>query len=255
MAFRILLSIFLMSSMVASCSAAKTNDDADTGAIIAAALAAADRPEAQIARDETRNPVAVLQFSTVKPGDSVADLGAGGGYFSRLLSSVVGEEGRVVAQNPPVWVENYKSITPGMAALMADRSNVQAHTAAFDELGFADASFDVVTMALIYHDVSLMTDTVQRAQMNAQIFAALKPGGVLLVTDHHAEEGSGNTTTDALHRIAGDLVMREALAAGFVLDGQSDALHFASDDRTKNVFDPAVRGKTDRFVYRFRKTK
>ncbi len=220
---------------------------------IEAAMAASDRPEGHVKRDATRQPAKVLAFSTIKPGDVIADLGAGGGYFTRLISGIVGANGKVIAQNPPQWIEKYKGITPSLEILTKDRANVQALTAEFDALGLDNASLDVVTMALIYHDVTLMTDTAQRATMNEQIFAALKPGGVVIITDHHAQKGSGNVTTDELHRIAGDMVVRELEAAGFMLDAQSDALHFAADDRTKNVFDPAVRGKTDRFVYRFRK--
>ncbi len=220
---------------------------------IETALAAPDRPERQTQRDAARQPAKVLAFSTIKPGDAVADLGAGGGYFTQLISSIVGENGTVIAQNPPEWVEKYKSIAPALEILTKDRANVQALTAGFDALGFDDASLDVVTMALIYHDVVLAT--ADRTTMNADLFTALKPGGVLLITDHYATDGSGDTTIDDLHRIDAAMVRAEVEAAGFILDGQSDALSHPDDDRTKNVFDPAVRGKTDRFVYRFRKAK
>jgi len=220
---------------------------------VAAAMAAPDRPETQVKRDAARNPGAVLTFSTIKPGDMVADLGAGGGYFTRLISGIVGKDGKVIAQNPPEWIEKYKSIAPALEGLTKDRPNVRALTAEFDALGFADNSLDVVTMALIYHDVVL--STADRETMNQEIYAALKPGGVYLITDHYAKEGSKDTMTDALHRIDADMVRAEIEAAGFVLEAQSDVLHHSSDDRSKIVFDPSVRGKTDRFVYRFRKEK
>ncbi len=220
---------------------------------IAAAMAAPDRPEKETERDAARQPEKVLAFSQIKHGDRVADLGAGGGYFTRLISGVVGDDGHVYAQNPPIWIAQYKTVEPAIKALAKDRANVEVHTAKFNDLGFDNNSLDAVTMALIYHDAALILP--DRTAMNAQIYAALKPGGVLLITDHHARQGSGIETTDTMHRIDAALVRREVEAAGFTLEAQSDALHFASDDRSKIVFDPSVRGKTDRFVYRFRKAK
>lgn len=225
----------------------------DTSMAVAAAMAAPDRPEAQVKRDAARNPGPVLTFSKIKPGDTVADLGAGGAYFTMIISGLVGEGGKVYAQNPPDWIEKFKGIAPKLEALEKTRPNVKTWTVPFDKLGFEDNSLDAVTMALIYHDITLLP--TDRAAMNRQIYAALKPGGIYLITDHHAIAGTGDTLTNDLHRIDADFVRKEVEAAGFVLDGQSDALHFASDDRTKIVFDPSVRGQTDRFVYRFIKAK
>ncbi len=218
---------------------------------IAASLAMPDRPEADVKRDSARKPADTLKFSAIGPGDVVADLGAGGGYYTRLLSALVGPDGRVIAQNPPSWVENFKSIKPGLEKLTADRANVTTLSAKMDDLGFDPGSLDAVTMMLIYHDtVNLGAD---RNNMLTGIYAALKPDGVFLVTDHHALTGTGTEATNTLHRIDADVVMTEALAAGFVLLAQSDTLQFTNDDRKLIVFDPAIRGKTDRFVYLFGK--
>ncbi|PHR62873.1 MAG: SAM-dependent methyltransferase [Robiginitomaculum sp.] len=226
----------------------------DMSVQIAAAIAATDRPEADVKRDEARRPAPMLEFSTIQTGDVVADLGAGGGYFSRLLSTLVGPDGTVLVQNPPIWLEKYgKFFKPGLKKLRADRTNITFLTVGIDDLQFEVNSLDAVTMMLIYHDVVLLP--ADRVAMNAQIYAALKSDGVLLITDHHAVDGSGEAAADPLHRIDANMVLAEVEAAGFVLDAQSDALHFADDDHTINVFQPEIRGKTDRFVYRFRKAK
>jgi len=220
---------------------------------VAAAMAATDRPEVQVKRDTARNPGAVLTFSTIKPGDIVADLGAGGGYLTMIISGMVGDDGKVYAQNPPTWIEKFKGITPALTAIGKARPNVTSWVVPFDKLGFENNALDAVTMALIYHDVTLLP--TDRAAMNRQIYAALKPGSVYLITDHHAKAGTGATLANDLHRIDADLVRKEVEAAGFVLEAQSDALRHRDDDRSKIVFNPEVRGKTDRFVYRFRKEK
>ena len=89
--------------------------------------------------------------------------------------------------------------------------------------------------------------------LNKAIYDALKPGGIYLVLDHAAAAGSGLRDTETLHRIDPAAVKKEVLAAGFVLDGESDVLHNPQDDHTAKVFDPAIRGKTDKFIFRFRK--
>jgi predicted methyltransferase len=244
-----ILAILLAGALVACSSVIPAPD---MSAQIAGAVTASDRPEADVQRDEARHPAAMLAFSTIKTGDVVADLGTGGGYFARLLSSVVGS-GEVYAQNPPFWIENLKGFDEKIQALAGERSNVKRLAAKFDDLGFAPNSLDAVTMMMIYHDVTLL-DT-DRAKMNADLYAALKPGGVLLITDHHAASGTGATMADSLHRIDAETVMSEVLAAGFVLKAQSDMLSHPDDSRELMVFDPSIRGKTDRFVYLFEKKK
>ncbi len=219
---------------------------------IAAAIAAPDRPEAQVARDEARQPADTLSFSQIHPGSRVMDLGAGGGYYTRLVSSLVGPEGHVTGQNPRSWVDGFGADWPEVhGQLIEDRGNVDFVVAELDDLGVAPGSLDAVTMMLVYHDSAPMD--LDRADMNAGIFAALKPGGLFLVSDHYAPEGSGTEMADTLHRIDAALVMDEVLAAGFVLVGSSDALRHPDDDRSLIVFNPEIRGRTDRFVYLFRK--
>ncbi|MBL4596857.1 MAG: class I SAM-dependent methyltransferase [Robiginitomaculum sp.] len=244
---------FVSSALLASATSAPSLAS-DQSAQIAAAIAAPDRSETQTARDEARKPADILAFSTIKPGDMVVDLGAGSGYFSRLLSGLVGDEGKVIAQNSPAVLELFgASITPAMESLLSDRDNVVSLTAQLDELELADNSLDAASILMFYHDAVWLP--ADRAKMNAGVFAALKPGGVFLVTDHHAIAGSGVDAVQSLHRIDAKVVRDDIIAAGFVLEAQSDVLRHPDDDRTLRVFDPTIRGKSDRFVYLFRKAK
>jgi len=218
---------------------------------IAAAIAATDRVEAETSRDATRRPAEVLAFSQIEPGSRVMDLGAGSGYMTRLLSSLVGAEGHVTAQNPQNWIDRFQAVEPNITALAAARENVDAVVVEFDDLGVEPGSLDAVTMGLIYHDTANLP--VDRSVMNAGIFTALRSGGLLLISDHHAEEGSGVDATDTHHRIDAALVMEEVTAAGFVLEGSLESLRNSEDPHDISVFDPAIRGQTDRFVYLFRK--
>jgi len=217
------------------------------------ALVHPDRPARDLFRDGDRKPGQVLTFFRVEPGMTIADLMAGGGFYTELLSRVVGEEGRVYAQNNRIALERFadKQITERLAD---DRlPNVIRLDAELEALGLPDGELDRVFLVLFYHDTYWME--VDRAKMLEQIMKALKPGGYFCLIDHHAEAGSGARDVKTLHRVDAALVKKEVLAAGFKLDAESDLLRNGDDDHTLSVFDESIRGKTDRFIYRFRKPR
>jgi predicted methyltransferase len=215
------------------------------------AVATADRPAADRLRDTHRKPAEVLAFFGIAPGMKVADLVAGSGYYTEILAAAVGPEGTVWAQNHRWVLERFgdegiskRLAKPGLAnAVRWDRE--------LEELGLPEGELDAVVMVLFYHDT--YWQGVDRAAMNAEVWRALEPGGVYGVIDHQAEAGSGDRDVKTIHRVDAELVKREILAAGFVLEAESDVLSHPEDDRTRNVFDESIRGRTDRFVYRFRK--
>ncbi len=218
-----------------------------------AALANPARPEADRARDAARKPAEVLQFFGIEQGKKVADLLAGGGYYTRILVKAVGEEGQVYAGNNPFYMQFVKD---NWDALFKEPSFQKVHRVdgLVDQVALPqDGSLDAVIIVLAYHDLFLTEE--DRSQMNARILAALKPGGVYGIIDHHAKEGSGTEAVKALHRIEEAVIVNEITAAGFTLAKKGDFLRNARDDGTKMVFDPAIRGKTDRFVLRFEKPK
>ena len=207
-------------------------------AAIAAAVADPARPAEDVARDADRKPAETLAFYNVQPGQVVFEFVAGGGYFTELLSRTVGSTGKVVASR------------------LAPERNKDGHltnvTAAPDsDWGLAPDSVDLVFTALNYHDVINLK--IDRAPLLANMYKALKPGGTLAIIDHSAQAGSGTRDVGTLHRVDEAVVVSEVKGAGFELVGTSDLLRNPNDPRTLAVFDPAIRGKTDCFMLKFRK--
>jgi predicted methyltransferase len=220
---------------------------------IAAAVADPRRPEADRARDANRHPAETLAFAQIEPGDRVADIFPGGGYFTRLFAVAVGEEGRVYPTIRPDGVAGEYE-TP-ILPIAAEYANAVMARTPYDALAYPEP-LDVVFTAQNYHDMGLTAYNLgDRNAMNRTAFAALKPGGLYVIIDHSAASGAAVETDaeTALHRIDQDVVRREVEAAGFVFDGEADFLRNAEDARTTNVFDEAIRGRTDQFVMRFRK--
>lgn len=224
---------------------------ADHSAALRAAIETDARPAEDRARDQDRKPFEVLSFFGITPGMHVADIVGGDGYYTEILARYVGSEGRVYLQNTPMIVEKYigKALEARLARI--DTGNVERMDVDFDALKLPAGKLDAVMMFLFYHDT--YGYALDRAKLNKTIFDALKPGGVYAIIDHHAPSGTGTNHVKDTHRIEPDVVRKDIEAAGFVFDGESEILRNPGDDRTRNVFDPGIRGKTDQFVLRFRK--
>ena len=219
-------------------------------------VAASDRDADDIAMDEGRQPVQLLQFLDVTPGMIVADLGAGLGYTTELLARVVGKTGKVYGQNPTFVLEKFAE-APWSARLKKPvNAPVVRVDREFDDPLPPEArgTIDVVINVLFYHDtVWLNTD---RAAMNAAIFDALKAGGSYVVVDHSGKEGTSTTEAQTLHRIEQSVVVAEILGAGFVLAEEAHFLRHPEDTRDWNASPKAAaerRGASDRFVLKFKK--
>ena len=218
---------------------------------IAAILADTSRPAADRDRDAGRMPGQVLAFFDIGPGDKVADLLCGGGYYTRILVPLVGEEGEVYAGNNPFFQRfGEEAIT----ALLTEPGFERLHRidGPVDEVALpTNGSLDAVIIVLAYHDLWLTDE--DRSELNRRVFAALKPGGVYGIVDHHAAEGAGTDVIQSLHRIEESVITGEISAAGFSLAARADFLGNPEDDHSLRVFDPSIRGYTDRFVLRFEK--
>lgn len=226
---------------------------ADVPAAIRDAVKAADRSDDDRRLDAGRHPAEVLAFFKVAPGQKIGELFAGGGYTTELLARVVGDKGKVFAQNTKEvmdrfargpWTERAKK------PVMAPVTGVERPT---DDPFPAEAKqLDAVITILNYHD--FVWQKADRVKLNKAVFAALKKGGVYGIVDHSAPAGSGTRDTETLHRIDEDVVKKEVLAAGFKLDGESELLRNPDDKRDWNSSPKAAgekRGTSDRFTLRF----
>jgi predicted methyltransferase len=190
----------------------------------------------------------MLAFAGVRPGWKVIELAPGGGYFTRLLSLAVGERGFVYT--------NATRAAPAVTAWAQAHGNVSLQLTTAGQV-VAPERVDLVWTTQNYHDFknAKVGDGDAATATNAAAFAALKPGGVYLISDHQAAAGSGATQTSTLHRIEDAAVIKEVEAAGFKLEARSTILAHPADDHTQKVFETGVRGKTDQFVLRFRKPR
>ena len=192
----------------------------------------------------------VMAFIGVKPGDKVADVVAG--RFVRAFSVAVGPKGKLYAVEPSEVVKAHPEILDLLKpATSAPGSNVTLINAPANALGLP-SGLDAVFIRQNYHDLyDKFMGPADVPAFNKAVYAALKPGGRFVIIDHSAPDGSGLAATETTHRIDPAVVKRDLAAAGFRFVGESQVLRNPADDRSKLVFEPSVRGKTDQFVYVF----
>ncbi len=228
--------------------------DTSTLKAVQAAVQDPTRLEKARARDSTRKPLEVLLFSEVKPNDSVLEITPGEGYYTALLSRVIGENGTLHAVDPARAFEHLPQIRNFFTEYqkMDARKNVQYSVQKLDEIQLPE-KVDQIWMVLYYHDTYWTGEN--RMEMNRRLFDLLKPEGTLLLIDHHARPQDSDQVSRSLHRIHDSMVMTELTQSGFVLNSSSDILSNPNDPRIDSVFSPKWRGRTDRFVWRFKKYK
>lgn len=222
---------------------------ADYAAVVADSKRSADNRK----QDEGRQPAAMLDFAQVKRGQVIADFMAGGGYYTEMLARAVGPQGSVLPMNPPGFHDPKK-----WEPLLKARSNVTPLVRPVHEMRLAPRSVDMIFTHLVFHDLWWESERFkfQRVDTDAMLanwFAAVRPGGSVIIIDHAGPSGDIRATVDKLHRINPADARAAMERAGFVFDGESDALRMPGDDLAVSVFDEKLRGKTDRFAMRFRK--
>jgi len=222
----------------------------DTPIHIREAVESNARTDEQRARDVGRKPAEVLTLAELNEGDNVIELASIGVYYTDILVETVGD-GHVYMMDMP-WTDR---IGGDVAREFDDAHDnatyIQAH---YNEVQFPE-DVDLVTNVLFYHELirEIPSGNVDRPGLNEKIYAALKPGGIYLVIDHNAEAGSGWRDAQTTHRIDSDVLREEITAAGFSLELDSDLLANPEDNHTQRIFQPGMRGNTDRSVLVFRK--
>ncbi len=215
-----------------------------------AIVASADRSDADRQTDQRRQPAKMLAFTGVKPGIKVLDMEANAGYSTELLARAVAPDGVVYAQDSAEIIERLVKDKFDIRAQKPAMKNVVHVVRNFDDPVPPDVNgLDLITFFFAYHDVTYMP--VDRAAMNKKMFAALKPGGFLVVADHSARPGDGTTVGKTLHRIEESTLRQEIEAAGFKLAAEADFLRHPEDQRDAAVFHPPV--PVDEFVLKYQK--
>lgn len=228
----------------------------DIGEAVANAIANPQRPPQDVTRDSARKPDKVLSFFEVQPGMKVFEMFAGGGYYTEILDSLVGDAGKVVAHNNQAYM-SFVGEAHQQRHADGRLANTETVLAEVNDLEFEDDSLDAALLVLTWHDF-LFADVDQGWQaidtnlLLDKLCTAMKPGGVLGLVDHAANPGGDPAeVAKGLHRVDPQQVKDSFAGSCFTLDAEAKFLRNEDDDHTLSVFDKSIRGKTDRFVFRF----
>ena len=223
--------------------------DAPAPVYVAHAVADASRPKDDVSTDALRDPADTLAFAGVKPGMVVGELFPGGGYFTRMLSDIVGPKGRVYGLENAGW-KDAVDLDQKLAA-EPGRTNVVLDVEPFGQFKLPE-KVDLFWITQNYHDLKIAKyGVVDTAAFNRHVFQSLKPGGAYFILDHQANPGTTLEQIAVLHRIEKAQVIKEVTAAGFKLVAEGRFLNRPADDHTKTIFDAAIRGRTDQYMLKF----
>ena len=225
---------------------------------IAAAVAATPlRTEANVKLDESRKPAEVLAFLGLEKGTRVLDMFGANQYWAEIVAPAVGPDGFVVVWQPNQFLNDKRRAT--FAEFVGRQKNVLLINSPFEQPVVGANAYDFLLMNLDYHDVYWESAERKIGRMEPDVwlqalYKAMKPGGIVGIIDHAATAG-GDTraVVEKLHRIDPAVVKADFQRAGFILEAESDLLKNPADDHSLNVFDDKIRGKTDRFIFKFRK--
>jgi predicted methyltransferase len=240
-----------LAALLTACISMTAATAQDTAPDYTAIIAASDRTDADRQTDKRRDPVKLLAFTAARPGIKVLDMGAGGGYSTELMARAVAPTGVVFGQNPADLSERAKTRFEARLKTPAGK-NIVGLVRPFDDPVPADVhDLDLITFLFYYHDTTYMT--VDRAEMNRKLYAALKSGGILVIADHSARAGDGTSVGKTLHRIEQSALRREVEAVGFKLVAEGDFWRHPEDPRDFSIQPPSGRA-VDEFVLKFQKS-
>ena len=240
------LAPLLLASVIATPLAA-----APISKVIANAVADPARPAELRAADKLRKPAETLGFAGVKPGMTVGEFYPGGGYFTRMLSDVVGPKGHVYGIENAKW----KSAVEADQKLDAELKNVTIDSGPFGKVDFPKP-LDLAWVTQNYHDMKIAEyGVVDTIAFDKAVFKALKPGGIFFILDHQGPANMTVADIEKMHRINRDVVVKEVTSAGFKLVAEGKFLRRPGDDHTKSIFDKSIQGHTDQYALKFVKPR
>jgi predicted methyltransferase len=248
------LALALAGASITAISAAVANP-AD---VASAVSATANRTEDNVKLDEGRKPAEVLSFLGLKPGMQAIDLFGGNRYWAEIMAPAVGPKGHVTVWEPAQFYD--KDSQEKFAAFQAKTANTHMIVSPFEAMALDPNSYDFMMINLNYHDVYWESAKFGVVRMEPDaflktVYASMKPGGIVGVIDHVGNPGDTRQTVEKFHRIDPAVVKADFERAGFKLEATSDILRNPADDHSLLVFNPQIRGKTDRFIYKFRKPR
>jgi len=241
---------FLLAPLIAI---APLGADAAPQKIFTGAVVNPARPTDYRQFDALRLPAETLAFSGVKPGMTVGEFYPGGGYFTGMISYVVGPKGHVYGIENDKW----KGAVDADKELVASGKwkNVSIDVQPFGTVNFPKP-LDLAWVTQNYHDLKIAKyGKVDTLEFDKAVYAALKPGGIYFILDHQGAPGLTDAEIEKLHRINRDVVVKEVTSVGFKLVEEGDFLRHPGDDHTKPIFDESIRGKTDQYALKFVKPK
>jgi predicted methyltransferase len=244
------MKVIFLCALALSVAVGGTALGADIPGYVVKAVANPARGKGEREADAHRLPAQTIAFAGVEPGMVIGEFIPGDGYFTRILSRIVGPKGKVYG------IENTAWTNPAFdKKLMGEYRNVILHSTPFGTFEIPE-KIDLFWTTQNYHDMHILElGPVDVDAFNRLVFDALKPGGIYFINDQSGNPGTTRQQIRALHRIDEAQVIREVTAAGFILIDESDVLRHPHDDRTRSVFDPIVRGQTDEFLLKFQKPK
>ena len=211
------------------------------------------RPAAYRKADPLRKPAETLAFSGVRPGMTVGEFYPAGGYFTRMLSDVVGPGGHVYTIENDHWQDSVKDDRSMLAE--GKWKNVSLEVKPFGTVAFPKP-LDIAWVTQNYHDMKIAKyGKVDTVAFDRAVYKALKPGGIFFILDHQGPAGLTDAQIEKMHRINRDVVVKEVTSAGFKLAAEGKFLRRPGDDHTKPIFDPSIRGHTDQYALKFVKPR
>lgn len=247
------ISVMMIAAVAVLPSACSRRAPQQHGTSVQQAVADPARPASYRAADAFRKPAETLAFSGVKSGMKVGEFYPAGGYFTRMISDVVGPSGHIYAIENAGWNDSVKDDRKMLAE--GKWKNVSLDVQPFGTVKFAQP-LDLVWVTQNYHDLKIPQygpngQAVDTLAFDRAVFAALKPGGIFFILDHQGPAGLSPLQIAKMHRINRDEVVKEVTSAGFKLAAEGDFLRNPADDHTKPIFDPSIRGHTDQYALRF----